>query len=251
METTTISILSRWSGRTLYTHTAEGASMREAVLAALAGDANLGGADLGGADLRDADLRDADLRGADLCGADLGDADLRDADLRDADLRGADLRGANLRDADLRGANLGGANLGGADLRGANLGGANLGGADLGGANLGGANLGGADLGGSLRSLLALPDLDKQMLAVIEAEPESLDMSSWHSTSCGTTHCRAGWATVLVGPAAQALEAVWGTAAVGALIYAASYPELPIPSFYTDNETALADIRQRAALAAS
>ena len=58
-----------------------------------------------------------------------GGADLRYADLRGANLRDADLRGANLRYADLRDANLRYADLWGADLRYANLGGANLGGA--------------------------------------------------------------------------------------------------------------------------
>jgi hypothetical protein len=117
MEPATITILSRWTGGTIYTHTATDATVRSAMLAAVGGgadlrDADLRDADLRDADLRDANLRDADLRDANLRGADLGDANLRDADLRDADLRGADLRGANLRDADLRGANLGDADLG-------------------------------------------------------------------------------------------------------------------------------------------
>ena len=43
----------------------------------------------------------ADLRYADLRGANLSDADLRYANLRGADLSGADLRGANLSDAEL------------------------------------------------------------------------------------------------------------------------------------------------------
>jgi hypothetical protein len=79
-------------------------------------------------------LRGADLTGADLTGADLGGADLTGAYLRGADLRGAYLRGADLGGADLRGANLGGAYLTGAYLRGANLGGADLTGAYLRGA---------------------------------------------------------------------------------------------------------------------
>ncbi len=76
-------------------------TIREAVIEAVKGGANLGGADLG----------DANLGGADLGGANLGGADLRGADLRGADLGGADLRGANLGGADLRGANLGGADF--------------------------------------------------------------------------------------------------------------------------------------------
>ena len=84
-----------------------------------------------------------------------GGADLYGANLRGANLRGANLRGANLYGANLRGANLRGANLYGADLGGANLRGANLYGADLGGANLYGADLGGADLGEKIGKLKA------------------------------------------------------------------------------------------------
>jgi hypothetical protein len=131
-----------------------GANLRSANLyGADLGGANLGGANLGGADLRSADLRSADLRsanlrsanlyGANLYGADLGGADLGGANLRSADLRSADLRSADLRSANLRSANLRSADLRSANLRSANLYGADLGGADLYGANLYGANLGG------------------------------------------------------------------------------------------------------------
>jgi Pentapeptide repeats (8 copies) len=127
--TSTITITHRWTGAVIWSGPAT--SLRLAVQAAVARDANLGDANLGGANLGGANLRDANLGGADLRDADLGDADLRDADLRDADLGGANLGGANLRDA-----NLGGADLRDADLRDADLGGANLGDANLGDANL-------------------------------------------------------------------------------------------------------------------
>ena len=96
-----IEILNRWSDAVIYTHEADGATMRDAVLAARESDADLRGANLRGADLSAADLRGANLRAADLSGA-----DLRGADLRGADLSAADLRGANLSDANLRGADL-------------------------------------------------------------------------------------------------------------------------------------------------
>ncbi|MGI4967864.1 MAG: pentapeptide repeat-containing protein [Janthinobacterium lividum] len=122
MEPKTITITSRWSGNTIYTHVATDATVRAAVLAAVGSGADLRGADLRGANLRGANLRGANLRGAnlggaDLGGADLGGADLGDANLRDADLGGADLGGANLRDADLGGADLRDANLRDANLR--------------------------------------------------------------------------------------------------------------------------------------
>jgi uncharacterized protein YjbI with pentapeptide repeats len=227
-----------------------------AVRKALESDVDLRGAYMRGADLRDADLRDADLRGAYMRGADLRDADLRDADLRDVDLRGAYMRGADLRDADLRGAymggvdlggaDLGGARMGGADLRDAYMGGADLRGVDLGGADLRGVDLRGVDLGGAY--ILKIKNIDAAILAAIEAPGNELRMSSWHT--CGTTHCRAGWAIHLAGDAGYKLEKVVGSAAAGALIYAASRPDKPVPDFLASDADALADLRACAAEAA-
>ena len=87
-------------------------SLKDAVVAAVKGEANLRGADLYGADLRETNLRKANLYGANLRETNLRGANLREADLRKADLYGADLRGANLYGADLGETNLYGANLG-------------------------------------------------------------------------------------------------------------------------------------------
>ena len=96
--------IKRWTdGKVLYT--AETASnVREAVIEARRGEANLGEANLWEANLRGANLWEANLREANLWGANLWEADLRGADLREADLGGANLRGANLWGANLRGA---------------------------------------------------------------------------------------------------------------------------------------------------
>ena len=188
----TIEIFHRWNSRLLFSHTAEGATMREAVLAAIASEAN---------------LSEANLSKADLSEANLSFADLSKADLSKANLSFADLSKANLSFADLSKANL----------------------------------------PGSLRSLLAVPDLDKHLLAAIEAGEGKLEMSQWHSDECGTTHCRAGWAVVLAGAAGKTAESLVGTCAAGALIYEASYPGQRVPNFYhMDSAYVLADIRQRA-----
>jgi hypothetical protein len=197
-----------------------------AVRKALESGVDLRGAYMGGADLRDADLGGADLRGADLGDVDLRGADLRGADLRRADLRDADLGGADLRDADLNGAYLGGAYLGGVDLRGVDLRRVDLRGADL----------------------LKIKNIDAAILAAIDARGNELRMSSWHT--CGTTHCRAGWAIHLAGDAGYKLEKVVGSAAAGALIYAASRPDKPVPDFIASDAVALADLRACAAEAA-
>jgi hypothetical protein len=209
------------------------------------------GADLRDAYLRDADLNGVDLRGAYMRGVDLGDADLRGAymggaDLRDAYLRDADLNGVDLRDADLRGAYLRDAYMGGVDLRGADLSDADLRDAYLGGADLRDAYMGGVDLRGA--DLLKIKNIDAAILAAIEAPGNELRMSSWHT--CGTTHCRAGWAIHLAGDAGYRLENVVGSAAAGALIYAASRPDKPVPDFLASDADALADLRACAAEAA-
>ena len=167
--------------------------------------------------LRGADLREADLRRADLGWADLGWADLRRADLHGTDLREADLRGADLRGADLRGADLCGANMG---------------------------------------NIPIVPNIDATMLAAIEANKitgkNGLKMSQWHGSKCNetnwceTTHCRAGYAICLAGKAGFELERRVGPETAGALIYAVSSPENPIPNFYATDEEAMADITARA-----
>jgi len=210
---TTIKILHCWDGRVLYSHTAEGATMPNALKAALAA----------GADLRDSNLSGSNLSGSNLSGSNLSGADLSGADLRDSDLRDSDLRDSNLRDSNLRDSNLRNSDLSGSDLRNSNL-------------------------SDSLRRLLAVPELDKKILAAIEAGQGKLEMGDWHGqNSCGTTHCRAGWAVTMAGPAGAVAEALLGTCAAGALIYAASYPTQRVPDFFhMDNYAVLANIRQRA-----
>jgi uncharacterized protein YjbI with pentapeptide repeats len=140
------------------------------------------------------------------------------------------------------GADLSGANLSGADLSGANLSGANLSGANLSGANLSGANLSGANLSGA--AIPVIEHIDAKILAAIEAGGK-LDMTDWHI--CKTTHCRAGWAITLAGDGGAALENAVGPNAAGALIYAASRPDKPVPNFHTSDKDAMNDIRACAA----
>jgi len=233
-----------------------GADLSEANLSR----ANLSEADLRKADLSKANLSEADLRKANLSKADLREADLSAADLRDADLSEAYLWWAKLRGADLSGANLRKANLSGAKLSAANLRGANLSGvnlwvadlvradlceADLSGANLRKADLGETDLSGTILNwdqIPLVPNIDAAILSALKGGG-TLDMKDWHT--CDTTHCRAGWAVVLAGDAGQKLEEQLGTNAAASLIYARSGSH-PVPNWYADNETVLADIRKRA-----
>jgi hypothetical protein len=249
----------------------EGRRRREAVLA----DANLAGADLADADLADADLADANLAGAYLAGAYLAGANLARAYLARAYLAGAYLAGADLAGAHLAGADLAGADLAGAYLAGADLAGAYLAGADLAGADLAGAYLADAYLADArnlpegteakdppepyvrreptpeeyaekaARYRKHCPDvpvvenLDAKILALVEGGQGELDMGSWHS--CDTTHCRAGWAVHLAGPAGYALEKKYGPQIAGRMIYRASVGR--VPWFFASNEQAIEDLR--------
>jgi hypothetical protein len=177
----------------------------------------------------------ADLRRANLSGAYLSRADLIGANLNGADLRRANLIGTNLSKADLSGADLRRANLIGAYLSGTNLSKANLIGAYLSDADLSGANL-------SETKIPVLPSIDHAIFQAISTVGNSLEMDVFHS--CETTHCRAGWAVHLAGKAGYELEKRLGACAAGALIYAVSRPNMPVPDFYASNEDALADIEK-------
>ena len=187
----------------------------------------LSDANLSRADLSDADLSDADLSGADLSRADLSRANLRGADLSRADLSCADLSCANLRDAILSRAD-----LSGADLRDAILSRADLSGADLSDAILSRALL-------SVHAPI-IQNIDATILEAVKREGCHLEMEHWHT--CDTTHCRAGWAIHLAGPAGKILEEEWGSCVAGALIYNASRPGKLVPNFYATTEDALADL---------
>jgi uncharacterized protein YjbI with pentapeptide repeats len=193
---------------------------------------------------RVADLAGADLSGANLRRANLAGANLARANLAGADLAGANLSGANLRDAYLRDAYLEGANLEGACLIFAYLTRANLQGATLWGADLACANFAGADLAGAT----GLPEIEPFPIdaGIAEAvgDGENLDMGSWHN-SCGTAHCRAGWAVTLH-PQGKKLEDKYGTNAAAALMYNACSNSGRTPDWFANNAAALADIRRLA-----
>jgi Pentapeptide repeats (8 copies) len=135
-----------------------------------------------------------------------------------ADLSGANLSDANLIRANLSGANLIRANLSGADLSGANLSDANLSDANLIRADLIRADLSGADLSGADGIPKVDPALPLLVAEAILAEPALLDMRCWHgSSSCGTTHCLAGWAVTLT-PGGNLLEQRVGSSTAGQLL---------------------------------
>ncbi len=225
-----IEIKNRWTGAVLYSGEAE--SVRELVEAA--------------------NLADANLAGANLAGANLAGANLADAYLADANLAGANLADAYLADANLAGANLAGAYLAGAYLAGAYLAGAKN--VPSGTEKSDPTKPYKRVINSKDRSARAkeyrkrypevpvIEKLDKKILEVVESGKGKLDMGAWHSNSCKTTHCRAGWAITLAGEKGASLEAKVGPQHAGRLIYLCSTGRAP--HFFATNERAMEDIRE-------
>ncbi len=99
--------------------------------------------------------------------------------------------------------------------------GANLSGAYLSGANLSGANLSGANLPKAVQAMRPKDDAEaKARLEAVAtaalAGDDTLKMTDWHY--CETSHCVAGWAVHLAGPAGYLLEEIVGPHAAGAIL---------------------------------
>ncbi len=69
-------------------------------------------------------------------------------------------------------------------------------------------------------------------------------MGRWHT--CGTTHCRAGWAVHLAGEAGYALERFHGSLLAGQLIYRESGHAINPGRFCDSDDDALADMKRLA-----
>lgn len=168
--------------------------------------------------------------------------------LTDCDLRGLDFRGNSLVGCDLSGSDLTGADLSSCDLAGSNLSGCNLSAANLRHTSLSKADLRGATLPAGVP---IVPNIDAAILGAINQPGNELDMDDWHGPlwydntkrTCSTTHCRAGWAIHLAGPAGYALEDRVGAGVAGALIYAASRPAKAVPDFHCTDKEALEDLK--------
>lgn len=120
--------------------------------------------------------------------------------------------------------------------------------------------------GCDLAGIPVVPSIDREILDAIE-RGGLLNMENWHGDDeftsdtrparCGTTHCRAGWATHTAGVAGFALEDELNVRLdpftssyellAGTLIYTASRPGQPIPDFYAENHEAMEDLRKCAA----
>lgn len=144
-------------------------------------------------------------------GLDLRCVDLRGVEARSIDFNGMDLRGADLRDCDLSYAR-----MSGVDLRGATL----------------------------PEGVPVVPGIDRAILDEVQAGG-SLEMHYYHGLGmdqCGSSHCRAGWAIFLAGEPGRLLEQKFKSSVAGALIYAASRPDKPVPDFHCSDLDAMADL---------
>ena len=100
------------------------------------------------------------------------------------------------------------------------------------------------------------PNIDQSVIDIVDTEKTGFNMGHWHGDDnpknwCNTTHCRAGGAIVSCGAVGIELEAAFGPAIAGGLIYAASYraagKPVTIPNFYASTKAAMADMRAQAA----
>lgn len=177
-------------------------------------------------DLLDADrhktqcLGDLRLRGLSFAGRDLCSYTFRGSDLRDVDFTGAQLTFAYLKGADLRGSNL----FDAAYLP----------------ESMSEINLDGVKLPADVPSV---ENIDQKILTAVTRDGQ-LDMEDWHSKTCGTAHCIAGWAVVLAGEAGVKLEQRLGTQRAAAMIFAASGVH-PAPKMFTTNELAMEQLIER------
>ena len=90
-----------------------------------------------------------------------------------------------------------------------------------------------------------IPDIHVTLEKAISKSDDGLEMGSWHG-KCGTTHCRAGWVTFLIGK--PDLEADYSAETLAALVYQKSDPSLEqIPDFFSSNDDAMKSIQDAAA----
>ncbi|MFZ9350180.1 MAG: pentapeptide repeat-containing protein, partial [Candidatus Fonsibacter ubiquis] len=107
-------------------------------------------------------------------------------------------------------------------------------------ADLRDANLQGADLQGAIGLAIAA-DAPARLVAVAQAalaEPEALDMNTWHQ--CNTTHCIAGWAVAQAGEPGRLLEAAMGPEVAGLMLLGIEAHT----HFYDDNDDARAWLQE-------
>ena len=96
---------------------------------------------------------------------------------------------------------------------------------------------------GGKRFDLKVAHIDRVQLRAIDENKWGFDMSSFEEkNACKTTYCRAGGAVAL--SEQWELKEWLGWSNVGAMVYYVSTGH--VPDFYTDNETALADMRKAA-----
>ena len=89
-----------------------------------------------------------------------------------------------------------------------------------------------------------IENIHKRIYGAASIPPEALEMGKWHS--CGTTHCRGGWAVHLAGDPGYALEKFHGTLLAAQLIYRESGYAISPCRFFDSNEDALADMKRLA-----
>jgi uncharacterized protein YjbI with pentapeptide repeats len=198
---------------------------------------NLTGANMSCADMTKGLLSEAKLTGARLIGAIMDDAKLSNADMTSADCTGAKMRGTNMVQANLTKVNFTGATLSNVDMQdtkcvGADFSGAHLIDADLSGADITNAQFAGTIFTGTKMHLVTgnpapeIKGLNRAILDIIENRDKLSEDEQPYDY---------GFAGLVVHVAKDdgaSLLAKFGLGPAAALIYGASYPDMPIPDFH-------------------
>ena len=88
-----------------------------------------------------------------------------------------------------------------------------------------------------------IENVHQKVLEAINHDDNILEMGSWHT--CETTHCRAGWVTVLAGKEGKKLEEETSTLFAAMQIYKESSSIKVSPTrFYESNKVAMEDIER-------
>ena len=87
-----------------------------------------------------------------------------------------------------------------------------------------------------------IKNIHRAILDAVTPPDHKLNMSTWHT--CGTTHCRAGWAVHLAGEEGYKLENLAGTCFAAMMIFKYSSPDIRVSPvrFFEANEIAYIEI---------
>jgi len=89
-----------------------------------------------------------------------------------------------------------------------------------------------------------IKNIHQKVFDAVSKDHSKLDMNTWHTT-CGTSHCRAGWVITIAGEEGRKLEELTDTCFAAMMIYKkSSNIKVPVVRFFEDQKIALEDIER-------